>query len=71
MKYILFLYVMWGNAPVTAEQHVITTAEFDDLPACEAVIESFRKGSRTSKIQGKCFPKGSSKFPPAAPVTQP
>jgi hypothetical protein len=64
MKYILILYIAWGSAPITPESHVITTAEFDDLLACQAVIDDFKAGSRNSRVQGRCFPKSSNPSPP-------
>ena len=61
MKYVLILYVMWGTAPVIPEHHALTSAEFDDLPACMAVIERLQKAARFGRVQGGCYPKSSDK----------
>ena len=56
-KYILFLLLWKGAAPVTPEHYSHIMQEFGDKAACEAVVEKFRtaKGGGWN-ADGGCFP---------------
>lgn len=60
MKYILMLYMMSGAAPT--DHHMLTTAEFDDKPACQGAVLAFQRIYNRNTTVGVCVPK---KTPPA------
>jgi hypothetical protein len=55
VKWILFLFVVTGSAPVTPEHHFATTAEFEDRATCEAMLDRFKKLPRY-RVDGVCVP---------------
>lgn len=56
MKFILIAFISVygraGNAPI------MTSAEFDDRPACEAAVRAVKEISGSS-VDARCLPKGS------------
>lgn len=60
MKYILFLVIQFGGAPVIPEHYVMTSAEFDDLAACQYAGNEFSK-MRRGIVNWTCAPKASIK----------
>ena len=61
MKFILIAVFIGSGSGPTAP--VVTTAEFDDKPACEAGAQALDRLTRTarvmySKVTFECVPKG-------------
>lgn len=59
MKWILFLFLSRGGAPVVSEHYMALMQEFDDKPACEAAIVKLKDVSRSTTVGGICLPKAS------------
>lgn len=59
MKWILFIFMAKGAAPVTPEHYLALMQEFDDRPACESAIEILKKAARETRVGGICLPKAS------------
>jgi len=64
MKFVLFVTLIFGAAPMTPEHYTSMTAEFEDQPACEAAAERFRKFPRARAIVA-CMPKATATKAPA------
>lgn len=62
MKWILILSVPWGSV-LNVSGTAVTTATFDDKPACEAAIAAITKnpprGMATEYAKGICVPSSS------------
>jgi hypothetical protein len=60
-KYILFLYISQGAAPVTPEYHNFIMQEFGDKAACETVAKKLNVKKSGFNIDAVCFPYSSAK----------
>jgi hypothetical protein len=58
MKFILFVVLKFGAAPVVPEHYVMTSAVFDDQPACQAAADRFNKMRGATAIVA-CMPQAS------------
>lgn len=58
-KFVMFLMLQTGAAPVTPEHWMLASAEFDDLRACEAALNWFAKNATRVRPNGVCLPKAS------------
>ena len=58
MKFVLFLYIATGAAPITPQSHMLTSQVFETEAACNNAGKAAKKLACNSRVNFLCVPQG-------------